>query len=107
MQNPCSHQQFPWTYFSSWSQTAQRYSCWLLQNALSSSDPKFRRVRQQNAAFQARLGRFPEALEVISRHQQRLTLMPCSSHAHTLFVTFYLQRFKRALLHGSRHLIKL
>jgi len=35
------------------------------QNALSSSDPKFRRVRQSNAVFQARLGRYPEALEVL------------------------------------------
>lgn len=37
----------------------------ILQNALGSSDPKFRRVRQGNPAFQSRLGQFPEAVEVM------------------------------------------
>ena len=37
-----------------------------LQNALKAPDnPKFRRVRQRNAAFRDRLGSYPEAIDVL------------------------------------------
>ena len=35
------------------------------QNALSSGDPKHRRVRTRNPAFQSRLGQYPEVGSVV------------------------------------------
>lgn len=56
------------------------------QNALSSGDPKYRRVRTRNPAFQSRLGRYPEvgsivwlpnSFPMVHRSQQCLHLVMC------------------------------